>query len=1059
MRKRLVLVAALAAASVGFAETYSENATVAGDEPLVIAAGEKLEFDVAAGATVTVTRVISGEGILLKKGLGRLNLDAANVYSGGTEIWQGEIFADCEGALGTGTVTFTGDNSFSLAFNAPDGTFYNDIVFNQDGAYMSTYRTPVIFDQNTTFKGNITGPSSGTVYIGIIQITDAQPTKHQHVVIDGDVDFSKCTLGIRTYGVLTFNGRVQAKSLTMSNTFSGVGHLVFNHPDNNLGSGNTVQSYCPYIVCGAPNAVSNFSWIAQYNYGSTTGNCMDLGGYDQTMVGVKCNPVGDPGYKPPAAPGDSAALSFFSGDPATLTFTGHGANQTNIQFHAFGGALSFTLDAAPTYTLEISNRTHRMSGELCVSNGTLRAVNQSSFPSAKKVTVARGAALEIVDAATDAFASCRALAVDGRMVLDCVGKSQMMSHPSVALGADAEFALPADVKLQVSALTVDGEALPEGRYAAGDERVPQLVSGTLWVSDQAWPEAVEPVYTFTVDENLTNRIDDLDVGVTQDGVTTTVKFSAIADPTSGTVVKTGKGVLFSSKRLSTFTGQILVEEGGFAIDDNNETGPQNKATAPIIWVRRGASFILYGTSDTCGSSNLKLNNAFHLAGEGLNGLGAIDNELNAYQNYAFNGSNPWYLDGDTLVSGYGTSRFDAGNMTLNMQGNRLRMTMPPGVSPDNWVWTSVTVASAGEIVAERYNFTPQGTCYWQSGEVSTISITNGATFGYYNTNHKGTERTTLKFCTGNWNNWSVGGSDKPESVMHPGNVNQGFWDGPIQIDGSVHVYGSSPDKGAAFRGKVSGAGELLLSSGWFHFYSSENDFTAPVTMRITTTSSYKPYRQGIAAYANGALPLSCPRVSITNGACALLDAARFDLPPVEFYATEGTNLEFYCANAAPQTGTLAGLRKDGPGSVTYRVPLAVTGVVEAVEGVVDTDGKALTVGTLAIAGGTIRGDVTVTDAVTCRPDALQDRSFAVLTVDGKLTFAPGAMLDLDALVASGVKVRRSGRLTTVIRATGGIEGAPTVAAGGATDAACWSCVVDGDELKLIRSVGTMILLR
>ena len=34
-----------------------------------------------------------------------------------------------------------------------------------------------------------------------------------------------------------------------------------------------------------------------------------------------------------------------------------------------------------------------------------------------------------------------------------------------------------------------------------------------------------------------------------------------------------------------------------------------------------------------------------------------------------------------------------------------------------------------------------------------------------------------------------------------------------------------------------------------------------------------------------------------------------------------------------------------------------------------------------------------------------------------------------------------------------------IAAGGATDAACWSCVVDGDELKLIRSVGTMILLR
>lgn len=1044
---------------VSFAERYSENATVSGDEPLVIAAGEKLEFDVDAGVTVTVARVVSGGGILLKKGLGRLNLDAANTYSGGTEIWQGEVFADCEGALGTGTVTFTGDNAFSLAFNAPDGTFYNDIVFNQDGTYMSAYRTQVIFDQNTTFKGNITGPSSGTVYIGIIQITDSQPTKHQHVVIDGDVDFSNCTLGIRTYGVLTFNGRVQAKNLKMSNTYSGVGHLVFNHPDNNLGSGKAVECYCPYIICGAPNAVSNFSWTALYNFGSTTGNCMDLGGYDQTMIGVKCAPVGNPDYRPPAAPNDNSALSFFSGDPATLTFTGHGANKTNIQFHAFGGALSFTLNAAPTYTLEISNRTHRMSGELCVSNGTLRAVNQSSFPNAKRVTVSRGATLELVDAAPYALACCKELAVDGRLSLDSVGKAQMMAHPSVTLGDAAELSLPADVKLQISGLTVDGESLPLGLYAAGDERVPQLKSGALLVTDQVWPETIEPVYAFSVAEDQTNRIDELDVVMTQGGETTTLKFSAIADPTAGTIVKSGRGVLFSSRRLASFTGQILIEEGGFAVDDNNQTGPQNKVTAPVIWVHKGASLILYGTSKTCGALNFKLLNALHLAGDGLNGLGAIDNELDTYQNYAFSDSNPWYLDGDTLVSGRSTYRFDAGEKTLNMQGYRLRMAMPPGVAPDNWVWTGVTVASAGEIVADHYNFTAQGSCYWQEWEVSTVSITNGTNFGYYNSTHKGTERTTLKFCTGPRNTWSIGGSDKSNTVIQPGDVKQGWWDGPIQVDGEVHIYGSSPDKGAAFRGKVSGAGSMLLSSGWFHFYSPKNDFTAPVTMRITATSAYKPYRQGIAAYANGALPLSCPRVSITNGACALLDAARFDLPPVEFYATAGTNLDFYCANAAPKTGTLAGLRKDGPGSVTYKVPLAVTGVVEAVEGVLDTDGKALSVGSLAIAGGTIRGDVTVTDAVTCRPDALQSGAFSVLTVDGRLTFAAGATLDLDALVASGVKVRRSGLLKTVVRATGGITGVPTVSAGSATDAACWSCVVEGNELKVVRSVGTMILVR
>ena len=50
------------------AERYSSDTTIGGDTPSVIASGETLEFDIDAGVVVTVTRVISGEGTLVKKG-------------------------------------------------------------------------------------------------------------------------------------------------------------------------------------------------------------------------------------------------------------------------------------------------------------------------------------------------------------------------------------------------------------------------------------------------------------------------------------------------------------------------------------------------------------------------------------------------------------------------------------------------------------------------------------------------------------------------------------------------------------------------------------------------------------------------------------------------------------------------------------------------------------------------------------------------------------------------------------------------------------------------------
>ena len=1040
------------------AERYSSDTTIGGDTPSVIASGETLEFDIDAGVVVTVTRVISGEGTLVKKGNGQLVLNAVNTYSGGTDFYAGEIYLNREGAIGTGPVTFKSVSKSSLAFNAPDATFWNDVVFDAAAANFKDYRTPLVFDQSTVFKGNITGPSSGTVWIGVKYNSDENPTSHQHVVIDGNLDFSKCTLGIRTFGVLTFNGWVKAKTLDCSNSWSGNGHLYFNNSENNLGEGSVLSAYCPYVKCGAVNAVSNLYWKCRYNFKKTSANCMNLDGFDQTIKAVAYDPIGDANYPFPMAPGDGEELVITTGKPATLTLTGRGANMSDCIRHAFCGALSVTLNADPSYSLFLSNRTHRMSGTLAVSNGTLRAQNIVSFPNLKRLEVAARARMELSTSVANALRSCRALDIDGSFAFSG-NATQVMQHPTVRLGKDAELSLPEGCILNVRSLTVDGLEMPDDTYVAGGQ-IAQLKSGSIRVTSQLWPDLIEPIYTIDLDADKTNRLDAMSVEMVEGGVTTTVAFASLADPISGTIRKIGGGVVISSKKLKAFAGQILIEEGGFAIDDNNETGPQSRSTAPYIWVKAGASFILSGTASTCGPSNLKLNNAFHLAGNGLNGLGAIDDELDAYQNYTFNGSQAWVLDGDTRIGGRGTQRFDIGNTTLNMQGHRLEMVRASGrTSSPTFYWSGLTVENPGDVVVNGYSLYPQGANAWTGVDSSTITVTNGSTFGYWNSTINGTEYTTLKFASGANNYWYVGGGTGDAQMMTPGNVKQGWWKGPVQVEGSVKIYGAVNYKGAAIQGRLTGSGDIKMSSGWLHLYNAGNDFTGTISIERTTTSSYKSFAYGLALYANGALPLCCGSVSLADGGLALLDAKRFDLPSLVYDVSASTNADFY-ATSAVTGGTLAGLVKTGAGTLSYKVPLAITGTVEVAEGVVDLDGRPLTAARLALGGGAIKGDVTVTEALAYASAALSaETGFKTLTIDGRLTFAEGAKLDFDSLVEAGIKIRGSGRAKAVVVASDGIEGLPVAMRGGATDEACWSCRVDGNSLLVARTPGGIVIVR
>ena len=507
---RLVALIALACA-FGAArgdEWYSSNTTLSGDEPIET----PVQFNVDAGVTVTVTRVISGTGKVEKNGGGVLVLAASNTFSGGLDLNLGIIRVDAGGALGTGTVTYNNGGVHCLNFNAANATFDNDFVFNAAGSVVGETQGQIYFTANTTLNGDITGPPSGTVQIGPEICSDPQ-TDRWKVTFNGELNFPTGTLYLVPYGVMSFNGKVSANTFTLQRAWGGSGYLYFNHSDNNLGNGNTVSCYSPYIHCGAKDAIKNFACKMLYKYNSTVANRINMHGYDQTVKFFYIDPINDlKNYPPPAAPGDiSERVSIGSDDPCTLTIKGADSDalQTITSHFSFIGAVSVVLDATrSTYTMIMTNRTHTMCGNLTVSNGTLRATGAASFKRVPGITVARNGKFSLETSCADALGELLRLDVEGKFTLESAAV-QTFAHPDMTIGADAEITLPAGMTVTARTLSVNGSPIADGTVLnAGD--IPQLISGRIRVKAENWPEMAEPLYTIETNGE-TNRLDDMTI--------------------------------------------------------------------------------------------------------------------------------------------------------------------------------------------------------------------------------------------------------------------------------------------------------------------------------------------------------------------------------------------------------------------------------------------------------------------------------------------------------------------------------------------------------------------
>ena len=449
-------------------------------------------------------------------------------------------------------------------------------------------------------------------------------------------------------------------------------------------------------------------------------------------------------------------------------------------------------------------------------------------------------------------------------------------------------------------------------------------------------------YTVTVDGGTYDApvsLDSLDVTVERDGATIGVKpFSeGYADFASGPAIfrKRGAGWMMSSTKMAEFTGEIRVEAGAFMVNTNLMTGPLDLATAPTVVVSNGASFALAATKKTCPSDggklgpNLHLMNNFSLAGDGVDGYGAIANFLGNTQYYLFYGD--WSLLGDTTLAGRSAQRYDFYTLgeypSVYLNGHTLTVRRGGGNAPSWTLCLALARMCNGNIVVNNSELLVQGggqASRWQGD--GTLTLTNNATLLFYNNFVPIPWR--VKFCDGTV--FSSGGNVEDRCHSDVGYTNQcNFLSGPIDIDGNVRFVGRYGYAGFTSQREMSGKGPLAVTAGWLNLVTPNPDYLGPIYMDHQVAYGSSRFPTGLALYAPGAYDVNAAGASLTNAEVRLMTDDRYDLPPLDFNISSGTNYSF---SGGGYSNTCVSLKKHGDGTLDLMSNLSVTGRFELVGG-------------------------------------------------------------------------------------------------------------------------------
>ena len=270
------------------------------------------------------------------------------------------------------------------------------------------------------------------------------------------------------------------------------------------------------------------------------------------------------------------------------------------------------------------------------------------------------------------------------------------------------------------------------------------------------------------------RIEDSEVEIydAEAGTTTTANFSEVTFKPNSIFRKRGPGYMLSSLAMSSFTGEIRIEEGAFVINTTNQMGVTTvAANAPFVVVSNGASFVSATRNDTCAAKALKIRNSFQIAGDGCDGYGAIciDNATEQ-TDYLFYGK--LTLAEDARIGSTRSGRFDFGGNAciIDLAGHRLTI-KKTGTSSGNFCMNACSITNSASalssILVDNHQLQMQGAVKFLGDVRNEIVFTNSASLYIYGSGTDSVPKWTMRF-TGNQ------GATIQKSTSEPGSMSSGF---------------------------------------------------------------------------------------------------------------------------------------------------------------------------------------------------------------------------------------------------------------------------------------------
>ena len=425
-----------------------------------------------------------------------------------------------------------------------------------------------------------------------------------------------------------------------------------------------------------------------------------------------------------------------------------------------------------------------------------------------------------------------------------------------------------------------------------------LFAGVVFVS----ASADESIYTVTVPAGETNEF-------------TEAQIVAVNSGDYGVLAKRGGGCLVGTNAISSFAGEIRIEEGAYWIKYNGELGTKDGATV----VSNGATMYV---NAPLGENKLKFEyETFYFAGEGVSGEGAFCNRSPCDQYNFFNFANI-FLTGDTLfTSKYRLDvRATASVPSVwDLGGHKFTYRcVDSGIRTFSPTWGVIT-NMADFVVNHASLYFDNGRWFPEPGH--TVSLTNQAqmclsmSFPKSYEGPSGVWRSGLDFSTGS--SIYTEQSSRPFSDCRSG-TNIFNFAGPIRLSGTVYVTGGGYGTPFTFGGAVSGSGTLNVTKQRLHFASGENTYAGKIVVTGDAVTN-----SGIRLYKGANMPpCGGQAIAMSNAQLFLDENTIFNIGEVDF-SGNGEIVGGLATGAV--RSAMSKLVKTGEGTLVVDASIDVTG--------------------------------------------------------------------------------------------------------------------------------------